>query len=54
VTQDGEVVRDGFLYSYNYSYNPPIPADAPHYKTQAPRVAGWPDPTNTTGWADPH
>jgi vancomycin resistance protein YoaR len=54
VTQDGEVVRDGFLYSYNYSYNPPVPADAPHYKTQAPRVAGWPDPTNTTGWADPH
>ncbi len=54
VTQDGEVVRDGFLYTYNYSYNPPVPADAPHYKTKAPRVAGWPDPTNTTGWADPH
>jgi vancomycin resistance protein YoaR len=54
VTQDGEVIRDGYLYSYNYSYNPPVPADAPHYKTTAPRVAGWSDPTNTTGWASPH
>jgi vancomycin resistance protein YoaR len=54
VTQDGEVIRDGFLYTYNYSYNPPVPENAPHYKTKAPRVAGWPDPTNTTGWADPH
>jgi vancomycin resistance protein YoaR len=54
VTQDGEVIRDGFLYTYNYSYNPPVPENAPHYKTTAPRVAGWADPTNTTGWADPH
>ena len=54
VTQDGEVIRNGFLYTYNYSYNPPVPENAPHYKTTAPRVAGWPDPTNTTGWADPH
>ena len=54
VTQDGEVIRDGYLYTYNYSYNPPVPENAPHYKTTAPRVAGWADPTNTTGWADPH
>ena len=54
VTKDGEVLRDGFLYSYRYSYNPPVPENAPHYKTTAPRVAGWADPTNTTGWASPH
>ena len=51
---DGDVIRDGLLYSYRYSWNPPVPEDAPHYKTTAPRVGGWPDPTNTTGWADPH
>jgi len=54
VTEDGKVIRDGYLYSYRYSYNPPVPEDAPHYKTSAPRVGGWPDPTNTTGWASPH
>ncbi len=54
VTEDGKVIRDGVLYSYRYSYNPPVPANAPHYKTTAPRVGGWPDPTNTTGWASPH
>ncbi|HEY6582883.1 MAG TPA: VanW family protein [Rubrobacter sp.] len=54
VTENGNVIRDGALYSYRYSYNPPVPEDAPHYKTTAPRVAGWSDPTNTTGWASPH
>jgi vancomycin resistance protein YoaR len=54
VTKDGEVIRDGFLYTYRYSFNPPPPENAPHYKTTAPRVAGWSDPTNTTGWASPH
>jgi vancomycin resistance protein YoaR len=54
VTEDGKVIRDGLLYTYRYSYNPPVPANAPHYKTQAPRVSGWSDPTNTTGWASPH
>jgi vancomycin resistance protein YoaR len=53
VTKDGKVIRDGYLYSYRYSYNPPVPENAPHYKATAPRVAGWPDPTNTTGWASP-
>ena len=54
VTEDGKVIRDGFLYTYRYSFNPPPPENAPHYKTSAPRVAGWSDPTNTTGWASPH
>ena len=54
VTEDGNVTRDGLLYTYRYSYNPPIPDNAPHYKTTAPRVGGWSDPTNTTGWASPH
>jgi vancomycin resistance protein YoaR len=53
VTEDGEVTRDGFLYTYRYSFNPPPPENAPHYKATAPRVAGWADPTNTTGWATP-
>ena len=48
--EDGEVIRDGLLYSHVYGYNPPAP-DGPHYDTSAPRVAGWNDPTNTTGWA---
>jgi vancomycin resistance protein YoaR len=52
VTQDGEVLRDGYLYEYTYSYNPPPPDDAPHYDTNAPRVSGWSDPGNTTGWAE--
>ena len=52
--KDGKVIQDGLMYTYNYSWNPPVPANAPHYKTTAPRVGGWPDPTNTTGWASPH
>ena len=52
--KDGKVIQDRLLYSYRYSWNPPVPADAPHYKTTAPRVSGWSDPTNTTGWASPH
>ena len=52
VTKDGEVIRNGLLHTYRYSYNPPIPDDAPHYDTNAPRVAGWSDPGNTTGWAE--
>jgi vancomycin resistance protein YoaR len=52
--KDGKVIQDGLMYTYNYSWNPPVPANAPHYKTTAPRVGGWPDPTNTTGWATPH
>ena len=38
------MIRNGFLYTYNYSYNPPVPDDAPHYKTTAPRVSGWSTP----------
>ncbi len=52
VTQDGEVIRDGFLHEYTYSYNPPPPENGPHYDTSAPRVSGWSDPGNTTGWAE--
>jgi hypothetical protein len=52
VTDDREVTFEGHLYTYPYSYNPPPPDDAPHYETSAPRVAGWNDPDNTTGWAN--
>jgi hypothetical protein len=52
VTKDGKVLFDGKIYDYIYGYNPPIPDNVPHYDTSAPRVAGWPDPTNTTGWAN--
>jgi vancomycin resistance protein YoaR len=50
--KDGKVLFDGLLHSYIYGYNPPVPEGVPHYDTSVPRVAGWPDPTNTTGWAN--
>jgi vancomycin resistance protein YoaR len=52
--KDGKVLFDGKIYDYIYSYNPPIPEGIPHYDTSVPRVSGWPDPTNTTGWASVH
>ncbi len=52
VMQDGKVLYDGVLHEDLYGYNPPAPEGVPHYDTTAPRVAGWPDPTNTTGSAD--
>ncbi len=52
VTKGDKVLRDGFLHADVYSYNPPVPEGVPHYETSAPRVGGWPDPNNTTGWAD--
>jgi hypothetical protein len=52
--EDGKVLFDGLIHTYIYGYNPPVPEGLPHYDTSAPRVAGWPDPTNTTGWASPH
>jgi vancomycin resistance protein YoaR len=52
VTKDGEVLQDGKIYDYIYGYTPPIPEEVPHYDTSVPRVAGWSDPTNTTGWAN--
>jgi vancomycin resistance protein YoaR len=51
--EDGKVLFDGLIHQYIYSYNPPTP-DGPHYETSIPRVSGWKDPTNTTGWASPH
>jgi vancomycin resistance protein YoaR len=51
--EDGKVLFDGLIHQYIYSYNPPTP-DGPHYDTSIPRVSGWKDPTNTTGWASPH
>jgi vancomycin resistance protein YoaR len=51
--EDGKVIFDGLIHEYVYSYNPPIP-DGPHYETSIPRVSGWKDPTNTTGWNSPH
>jgi vancomycin resistance protein YoaR len=52
VTKDGEVLFDGLIHDYVYSYNPPVSDDLPHYDTSAPRVSGWKDPGNTTGWAE--
>jgi vancomycin resistance protein YoaR len=52
VTKDGEVLFDGRIHDYVYSYNPPVDENAPHYDTSAPRVSGWKDPGNTTGWAE--
>jgi vancomycin resistance protein YoaR len=52
VTKDGQVLFDGLIHEYIYSYNPPVSDDLPHYDTSAPRVAGWNDPGNTTGWAE--
>ncbi|QIN84534.1 hypothetical protein GBA63_19210 [Rubrobacter tropicus] len=52
VTENGEVTYDDMIHTYTYSYNPPPPEDGPHYDTSAPRVAGWDDPGNTTGWAE--
>ncbi|MBA2512699.1 MAG: VanW family protein [Rubrobacteraceae bacterium] len=52
VTENGEVTFNERLHTYTYSYNPPPPEDGPHYDTTAPRVSGWSDPGNTTGWAE--
>ena len=52
VTKDGEVLFDGLIHDYVYSYNPPVEDNVPHYETSAPRVSGWNDPGNTTGWAE--
>jgi vancomycin resistance protein YoaR len=54
VTKDGKVIFDGLIHDYIYAYNPPVPDEGPHYDTSIPRVSGWKDPTNTTGWASPH
>ena len=52
VTKDGEVLFNGLIHDYIYSYNPPVDESMPHYDTSAPRVSGWNDPGNTTGWAE--
>ncbi len=52
VTENGEVTFNDMIHTYTYSYNPPPPEDGPHYETSAPRVSGWNDPGNTTGWAE--
>lgn len=52
VKKDGKVLFDGLLHQDVYGYNPPVPEGVPHYDTAKPRVGGWPDPGNTTGWAD--
>jgi vancomycin resistance protein YoaR len=54
VTKDGKVLFDGLIHEYIYGYNPPAPEGGPHYETSIPRVSGWKDPTNTTGWNSPH
>ena len=52
VTENGEVTFNDMIHTYTYSYNPPPPEEGPHYDTSAPRVSGWNDPGNTTGWAE--
>jgi vancomycin resistance protein YoaR len=52
VTRDGDVLFNGLIHDYVYSYNPPVEDNVPHHDTSAPRVAGWNDPGNTTGWAE--
>ncbi len=52
VTENGDVTYDDRIYTYTYSYNPAPPEEGPHYETSAPRVSGWNDPGNTTGWAE--
>jgi vancomycin resistance protein YoaR len=52
--EDGKVIFNGLIHDYVYSYNPPVPDEGPHYDTSIPRVSGWKDPTNTTGWNDLH
>lgn len=52
VKEDGEVLYGGLLYEDVYSFNPPAPEGVPSYDTNEPRVSGWDDPNNTTGWAD--
>ena len=52
VTENGQVTYDDMIHTYTYSYNPPAPEGGPHYETSAPRVSGWNDPGNTTGWAE--
>ena len=50
---DGEVLFDDMMYGgpSTYSFNPPTPAELEH-ETNEPRVSGWLDPGNTTGWSD--
>ncbi len=50
--EDGKVLFDGKIYDYIYGYTPPVPDNVPSYDTSVPRVSGWSDPTNTTGWAN--
>ncbi len=54
VTEGDKMLFDGVLYREVYIYNPPVPEGMPSYEVKVPRVDGWPDPTNITGWASPH
>jgi vancomycin resistance protein YoaR len=50
VTDDkGNTISDGLLYETTYSFQPPPPAGM-EVKVNTPRVGGWLDPNNTTGW----
>jgi vancomycin resistance protein YoaR len=51
VGADGEVLFDDVMYEGTYSWNPPTPAALEH-ETNEPRVSGWLDPGNTTGWSE--
>src|SRR5215203_4275778 len=51
IGSDGEVLFDDVMYEGTYSWNPPIP-EALKHETNEPRVSGWLDPGNTTGWSE--
>jgi vancomycin resistance protein YoaR len=51
IGSDGEVLFDDVMYEGTYSWNPPTP-EALKHETNEPRVSGWLDPGNTTGWSE--
>ena len=53
IAPDGEVLFDDLMYGgpSTYSWNPPTP-EALKHETNDPRISGWLDPGNTTGWSE--
>ncbi len=53
IAPDGEVLFDDLMSGgpSTYSWNPPTP-EALKHETNDPRISGWLDPGNTTGWSE--